>query len=192
VRATDSPVAICRAKNRNADSRFANRSGADLREADLTQADLRLATLIGAILTSANQSIAVLWGTKLYDAPRRSGSTLEDVMVSAIGVAPEFESGRQEIAKVENEFAVYRTYECADCYGMPNLGKKLCAYEAGVAAGALEVKLGRPVRVVEFRCCANGDPFEELEVYVREDQPGAQNYMSERVYRILRFTFRLF
>ena len=101
-----------------------------------------------------------------FDAPRRSGATLEEAMESAIGVASEFDYGRQEIVRIEDEFAVYRTYECADCYGMPNLGKKLCAYEAGVAAGALEVTLGKPVRVVEVRCCANGDPFDEFEVYV--------------------------
>ena len=103
-----------------------------------------------------------------FDAPRRSGTTLEEVMESAIGIASHFDYGRQEIVKIGDQFAVYRTYECADCYGMPNIEKKLCAYEAGVAAGAIEVKLNKPVRVIETRCCANGDPFDEFEVYVED------------------------
>jgi predicted hydrocarbon binding protein len=101
-----------------------------------------------------------------FDAPRREGVTLKEAMESAIDVAHEFDYGRQEIVKVEGDLAVYRTYECADCYGLPNLGMCLCVYEAGVAAGALERTLGRPVVVKEVRCMANGDPYDEFEVRV--------------------------
>jgi predicted hydrocarbon binding protein len=101
-----------------------------------------------------------------FDAPRREGVTLREALESAIDVAEAFGYGRQEIVTVEENFAVYRTYECADCYGMPNIGMKICPYEAGTAAGALEKTLGRPVRVVEVKCCANGDPYDEFEVYV--------------------------
>jgi predicted hydrocarbon binding protein len=101
-----------------------------------------------------------------FDAPRRTGITLAEAMASAIDVASQFDYGRQEIVRVEDAFAVYRTYECADCYGLPNLGLCLCAYEAGIAAGALEMTLGCPVQVTEVRCCANGDPYDEFEVRV--------------------------
>lgn len=101
-----------------------------------------------------------------YDAPRRAGITLREALESAIHVAEAFDYGHQEIVQVEETFAIYRTYECADCYGLPNIGMKLCIYEAGVAAGALETTLGRPVRVVEVKCCANGDPYDEFEIYV--------------------------
>ena len=105
-----------------------------------------------------------------FDAPRRTGITLAEAMSSAIGVAHQFDYGRQEIVKVDAgaDFGVYRTYECADCYGLPNLGLCLCAYEAGIAAGALEMTLGRPVQVSEVRCCANGDPYDEFEVRLEE------------------------
>jgi uncharacterized protein len=102
-----------------------------------------------------------------FDAPRRTGITLAEAMASAIDVAHQFDYGRQEVVRVEGDFAVYRTYECADCYGLPNLGLCLCAYEAGIAAGALEMTLGRPVQVSEVRCCANGDPYDEFEVRVK-------------------------
>jgi predicted hydrocarbon binding protein len=101
-----------------------------------------------------------------FDAPRRSGITLKEAMESAIDVAHEFDYGRQEIVRVEENFAVYRTYECADCYGMANIGLCLCAYEAGIAAGALEMTLGKPVQVKEVCCCANGDPYDEFDVTV--------------------------
>ena len=101
-----------------------------------------------------------------FDAPRRSGVTLSEAMRSGIGISHAFDYGRQEIVQVDEGFAIYRTYECADCYGLPNLGLRLCAYEAGVAAGALETTLGRAVEVTEVRCCASGDPFDEFEVRV--------------------------
>jgi uncharacterized protein len=104
-----------------------------------------------------------------FDAPRRTGNTLKEAMYSAIDVAEQFDYGRQEIVLVKDNFAIYRTYECADCFGLPNLGIKLCAYEAGVAAGALEITLKKPVKVVEVRCCANGDPYDEFEVHVKEN-----------------------
>lgn len=101
-----------------------------------------------------------------FDAPRRTGVTLKEALESAIGVAHEFDYGRQEVVCVEEEFAVYRTYECADCYGMANIGRCICIYEAGVAAGALEKILGRPVTVREVKCCANGDRYDEFEIRV--------------------------
>jgi uncharacterized protein len=101
-----------------------------------------------------------------FDAPRRTGITLAEAMTSAIDVAHVFDYGKQEIVRLEDNFAVYRTYECADCYGLPNLGLCICAYEAGIAAGALETTLGRAVQVTEVRCMANGDPFDEFEVKV--------------------------
>lgn len=97
-----------------------------------------------------------------FDAPRRTGIGLAEALSSAIHVAEDFDYGRQEIVEAGQTRAVYRTYECADCYGLPDLGLKLCAYEAGVAAGALEQILGIPVQVEEVKCCANGDPYDEF------------------------------
>ncbi len=101
-----------------------------------------------------------------FDAPRREGVTLKEALDSAIDVANQFDYGRQEVVRVEENFAVYRTYECADCYGMANIGMHICVYEAGIAAGALEKVLGKPVTVREVKCCANGDPYDEFEITV--------------------------
>jgi Predicted hydrocarbon binding protein (contains V4R domain) len=101
-----------------------------------------------------------------FDAPRRTGVTLQEALASAIDVADNFDYGHQEIVKIEDNFAIYRTYECADCYGMANIGMCICVYEAGIAAGALETSLGKHVRVKEVRCIANGDAYDEFEVFV--------------------------
>jgi predicted hydrocarbon binding protein len=104
-----------------------------------------------------------------FDAPRREGVTLKEALESAIDVAHQFDYGEQEVVRVEENFAAYRTFECADCYGMANIGMCICVYEAGVAAGALEKVLGKPVTVREVKCCANGDPYDEFEITVGEE-----------------------
>ena len=70
-----------------------------------------------------------------FDAPRREGVTLKEALESAIGVAEAFDYGRQEIVTVEENFAIYRTYECADCYGMPNLGHEDLSLRGGYRCG---------------------------------------------------------
>mgnify|MGYP000882726454 FL=1 len=104
-----------------------------------------------------------------YIAPRITGNTLEELLKSNVRIAPEHKYGRQEIVWVKENEAVYRTYECADCYGLPNIGLKLCIYESGTAAGAFEVKLGKRVEVEEEKCCANGDPYCEFHIRVFDE-----------------------
>jgi len=82
-----------------------------------------------------------------FDAPRREGMGLPEALATGINVADMHKYGHQEVVKADEEFAIYRTYECADCYGMPNIGMKICVYEAGVTAGAIEKILGNLFRV---------------------------------------------
>ncbi len=103
----------------------------------------------------------------LVDAWHRDENPdLGKLLAEALELAPIHGYGRPEIVKVEENFAIYREHECADCYGMPNVGYPICVYEAGVTAGALEVGLGRPVEVREVKCCAAGDPYCEYEIRV--------------------------
>jgi predicted hydrocarbon binding protein len=101
-----------------------------------------------------------------FIAPALTGKNLKEIMESNLHIAEEHKYARQEIVTVDNNHAVYRNYQCADCYGFPNIGLKICCYEAGTAAGAFEPLLGRPVRVREIKCCANGDEYCEFEVNV--------------------------
>lgn len=94
------------------------------------------------------------------------GKTLPEILNSNQPIAARHGYAREEIVVAREDFGIYRHYECADCYGLPNIGMKICAYEAGTAAGCFARPLGRPVEVVETKCCANGDPYCEFEVHV--------------------------
>jgi predicted hydrocarbon binding protein len=103
----------------------------------------------------------------LVDAWHRDENPdLGALLQEALELAPVHGYARSEIVTAEQDFAVYRHYESADSFGLPNVGFPVCVYEAGVAAGALEAGLGRPVDVREVKCCAAGDSFCEFEVRV--------------------------
>lgn len=103
-----------------------------------------------------------------YVAPYLSGDTLPEIVQGNVVMCDEHKYAFQEIVEVDARHAVYRNHECADCYGLPDIGLKLCVYEAGTAAGGIEEHLGRPVQVTETKCCAHGDPYCEFRVEVLE------------------------
>ncbi len=95
------------------------------------------------------------------------GMTLPEIMQRNAPIAERHKYAYEELVEADERHAVYRHYECADCYGIPNIGMKICAYEAGTAAGMFSAALGRPVAVTETKCCANGDPYCEFLVEVQ-------------------------
>ncbi|MPM23928.1 hypothetical protein SDC9_70405 [bioreactor metagenome] len=101
-------------------------------------------------------------------ADQIKGLTLPEIMKSNEPIAQSHRYAYEEVVEADERHAVYRHYECADCYGIPNIGMKICAYEAGTAAGMFSAALGRPVRVTETKCCASGDPYCEFLVEVQE------------------------
>jgi predicted hydrocarbon binding protein len=101
-------------------------------------------------------------------ADQIKGLTLPEIMKSNEPIAQSHRYAYEEVVEADERHAVYRHYECADCYGIPNIGMKICAYEAGTAAGMFSAALGKPVRVTETKCCANGDPFCEFLVEVEQ------------------------
>ncbi|MDR1587435.1 MAG: hypothetical protein LBS57_08275 [Treponema sp.] len=101
-----------------------------------------------------------------FIAPFLTGKNLKEIMESNLHFAEDHKYARQEIVTAADDYAVYRNYQCADCYGFPNIGLKICCYEAGTAAGAFGPPLGRPVQVRETKCCASGDEYCEFEVKV--------------------------
>lgn len=47
--------------------------------------------------------------------------------------------------------------ECITCAGMPNIGRRVCHFEAGFIRGALEEFFGRRIKVSETKCNAMGE-----------------------------------
>ncbi|AEF96897.1 V4R domain-containing protein [Methanotorris igneus] len=59
-----------------------------------------------------------------------------------------------------------RIYECIDCSGLPNTGRPICFFEAGIIAGMLENILNESVHVNEVKCHATGHDYCEFEVRI--------------------------
>lgn len=60
-----------------------------------------------------------------------------------------------------------RVYECIECSGLPNIGRPICFFEAGIIAGALSEILGGRVDAYERRCWTNGYSFCQFDVRAR-------------------------
>ena len=94
------------------------------------------------------------------------GKTLPEIMQSNQPITEGISYAFEEIVEADERHAVYRHYECADCYGLPDIHDRVCVYEAGVAAGMFSEALGRECTVTEQKCCANGDPYCEFLVEI--------------------------
>lgn len=94
--------------------------------------------------------------------------TLPEIMAANRPITEGIGYAFEEIVEADEKHAIYRHYECADCYGVPNIHDKICVYECGVAAGMFSTALGRPVKVTETKCYANGDDCCEFLVEVIE------------------------
>lgn len=101
-------------------------------------------------------------------ADQMGGYTLPEIMAHNEPIAARDKYAIEKVIEADEKHAVYRHYECADCYGVPNIGMKICAYEAGTAAGCFSAALGKRCEVTETKCCANGDPYCEFLVTVME------------------------
>ncbi len=66
--------------------------------------------------------------------------------------------------RVEKDHMLMRLDECITCSGMPNIGKRICHFEAGFVAGIVETFTGKRVRVQETKCNANGEGTCEVKV----------------------------
>ena len=106
---------------------------------------------------------------ELVMADQMGGYTLPEIMKNNAPLAVRDKYAIEEVVEADDKHAIYRHYECADCYGVPNIGMKICAYEAGTAGGCFGAAMGKRCEVVETKCCANGDPYCEFLVTVVED-----------------------
>lgn len=71
--------------------------------------------------------------------------------------------GKIEIAK-KNGGAVLKIIECFDCMSMPNIGRTMCFFDAGVIAGTLEKILQKKYSVREVKCWGTGYEYCEFEI----------------------------
>jgi hypothetical protein len=70
-----------------------------------------------------------------------------------------------EIGVIEkNDKIVLRIIECFDCVSMPDIGKNLCFFDAGIFSGTLEKILQRKYSIREVKCWGTGYEYCEFEI----------------------------
>lgn len=93
---------------------------------------------------------------------RMETSTLGEV----INFLKEENLGLPILVKKERRKIVISLKECASCAGIPVLKRKVCSFEAGLIAGALEMVYGQRTKAKETKCYVNGDEVCEFEIVV--------------------------
>ena len=96
-------------------------------------------------------------------ADKVRGETLEEVISGLSGYWRRTGLGDIEVVD-RNEALVMRIKECFDCVSMPNIGKNLCYFDAGIFAGTLEKNLGKKYAVRELKCWGTGYEYCEFEI----------------------------
>ncbi len=66
--------------------------------------------------------------------------------------------------RVEKDEGILRIEECITCSGMPNIGMRICHFEAGFVAGLFESFLRKKVKATETKCNAMGEGVCEVKV----------------------------
>ena len=66
--------------------------------------------------------------------------------------------------EIADNYMVLRLDECITCAGMPNIGKRICHFEVGLAAGLAESFLNKRVKAYETKCNAKGEGTCEVRV----------------------------
>ncbi len=61
-----------------------------------------------------------------------------------------------------------RVYECIECADLPNIGKPLCFFEAGILMGVFKEFTKQDVVVEEVRCWTNGYSFCQFDVKIKD------------------------
>jgi hypothetical protein len=91
------------------------------------------------------------------------GTALEDVLKELSSYWKHAHLGEIEIIE-KNDNVVLRVVECFDCVTMPDIGKNLCFFDAGIFAGTLEKILQRKYSVREVKCWGTGYEYCEFEI----------------------------
>ena len=94
------------------------------------------------------------------------GKTLPEIMESNQPIAQRDGYAFEEVVEADETHAVYRHYECADCYAFPiYIPKYACTRRVRLRACS-PPPWESPAGVTETKCCANGDPYCEFLVEV--------------------------
>ena len=91
-------------------------------------------------------------------------SELDGLLLELAVVWKKLRLGIVEVVGKKEQIITIRVFECYDCAYMPNVGKALCFFDAGIIAGILDTKLEGRYSVEEVKCWGTGYTFCEFEI----------------------------
>ncbi len=74
--------------------------------------------------------------------------------------------GLPSLVESNKVYAVVRITECATCWGLSNVGWRVCTFDAGIQTGFLSAFTGKRIVSTETRCYASGDKCCEFKIRV--------------------------
>jgi len=86
---------------------------------------------------------------------------LADYKMGIVDVFDEKEKDGKKIMDI-------RVYECIECADLPNIGKPLCFFEAGVLTGIFKELTKKDVMAEEVRCWTSGYSFCQFDVTIKD------------------------
>lgn len=117
------------------------------------------------IIAGSARGVSYIGGMNLGSGLIREGlvddlESLRDFMVEKkLGILDVVSREEDEHLRMD-----VRVYECIECSGLPNIGRPICFFEAGIISGALSEILGLRVDAYERRCWTNGYSFCQFDV----------------------------
>ncbi len=115
-----------------------------------------------AIFYNAGKTLGIEVGKSLHT------ETLEKYMESVKEFVKEQKVGILVPVSVEKDRMVLQIDECITCAGMPNIGRRICHFEAGFVGGLVEAFTGGRVVAKETKCNAMGEGICEVTVELRD------------------------
>ncbi len=136
--------------------------------------NVNLAPLRGVLLTlellSSGTSSVIYYAGKNFGynvvAHQINGKTLKEVLKNLKVYFQKTNSGMPKIKEVGKEKATFVVDQCATAYGIPNIGRPLCSFNAGMIAGAISKSLKKMAIVYERKCWGLGDKVCEFHIRV--------------------------
>jgi hypothetical protein len=87
---------------------------------------------------------------------------LDELLLELAGIWKKLRLGIVEVVGKKGQTITIRVFECYDCAYMPNVGKALCFFDAGIIAGILDTKREGRYSVEEVKCWGTGYTFCEF------------------------------
>jgi uncharacterized protein len=81
-----------------------------------------------------------------------------------MGIVDVFNEKQEDGLKTMN----IRVYECIECVDLPNIGKPLCYFEAGIITGVFKELTKKDVIAEEKRCWTSGFSFCQFDVKIKD------------------------